>query len=148
LSVFRLSQSIIAVLFCKCFVREASRPLYVYSVGHAILSANVSVNSAQPHNLTVVPQVLVPKVGSVRTLGCLVAANSVYYGDTANDNGAIYRIDVTNDVSRRRREAPGRNNGGELTVQQPQVEGTRAVSLFYFFFIFFNRIRRVGDNYG
>jgi hypothetical protein len=77
--------------------------------------ADVSINSLQPHNVIAAPRVLTQKVGSVRAVGCLVASSSVYYGDSASDGGAIYRIDPS--------QEPRDENFDELTVQQPQVEG-------------------------
>jgi hypothetical protein len=103
------------VLFHCFHTHKASRPMYVYSVGRAISAANVSIDSLQPHNLTVAPRVLVPKVGNVHTVGCLVASSFVYFGDSASDGGAIYRIDPS--------QTPRDGDFDELTVQQPQVEG-------------------------
>jgi len=94
---------------------EASQPMYIYSVGKALLAVEASVESNEPLNLTATRHVVTSQVGDVRSVGCLVANNSVYYGDVAADGGAIYRIAPT--------QGHGPDAFSELTVQQPHVEG-------------------------
>ena len=91
-------------------VHPESEPRYIYSIGHSVMRADVTIDDNVPQVIQMQQRPLATSMERVQAIGFDYEEELVYFSDTGTD--VIYRVSA---------------NGGplrELTVQTKHVEGT------------------------